>query len=788
MSRASLLLLSCVTLSGACREGPTEIPSEAVAPVLVAAQLAIPATACTRSWVGGFGGLWVDPSRWSPVGVPGPSDVICIDAPGTYTVDLTFPADVRSLRIGGTNAEVTLVWAPPFPSTLVVADTLEIASGSELDIPSVGGHVVGSETEDPSLINDGRLTVSNPCACGGDLALFEFGRVRNTGTLDLTSPLMFYMGDNGRFINDGAIVGRSGQGGQIDIRHNVGATGSRWLQRAGTIVSSAPFQIWFDFDWSGGTLEPGSNTVSVWIGDVKLLNTTLVGSLNLFRGGAAPGNTVVTGQVGRNVALRMQGGDAGGYQFVRGVVGPTVNHGSVILLSNFGQTMDISFPGLTNNGELLIDGVVNLASDSVVNAGLIELTSGDALRFEGAGPGSHQLKNRGTIAATHGLLEMTPGTTFLNALGGTMTGPLHLDNATLKGGGAVGHVTAVGGSIQPGNPVGVLTVESADLDAGTDLVFEIIGENPSEFDQLVVSGSLVASGSFTVATDPLFAGGACGQLLPLITDGGSGGPAFGVFNGLALDASHAWRVHQAPGTTSLAGYDPGAGALGLGRSSLTVEEGGATDSYPVCLGPVTPSASVTVAPRSVGGQVVPLSPLTFSPSDWPLPRTVVVRALDDLVVEGPHQDVIEHDVTSSDPNYGGAVAPSLTVEIEDDDTEADLVMSVVSQQDNRFVGDLMETVFRVANVGPSGSSAPTVTSTPLVGLAFVSATGATCSVNGANVMTCAFSSLDPGTQHDFTVTFQGLSVGFHTQTLTASGPESDPNPANDAANYTQRVN
>ena len=66
----------------------------------------------------------------------------------------------------------------------------------------------------------------------------------------------------------------------------------------------------------------------------------------------------------------------------------------------------------------------------------------------------------------------------------------------------------------------------------------------------------------------------------------------------------------------------------------------------------------------------------FTPSNWNVPQTITVRAVDDTVAEGPHSSTITRSVSSADPNYDGAVPVTLdgtavaniTLSITDNDT------------------------------------------------------------------------------------------------------------------------
>ena len=81
-------------------------------------------------------------------------------------------------------------------------------------------------------------------------------------------------------------------------------------------------------------------------------------------------------------------------------------------------------------------------------------------------------------------------------------------------------------------------------------------------------------------------------------------------------------------------------------TSVSVTEGGATDTYDVCLATaVAPGSMVTVTPAPDSQlHVAPMS-VVFDPlTNWALPLTVTVSAVDDNIVEGTHAGTITHTV------------------------------------------------------------------------------------------------------------------------------------------------
>jgi len=99
--------------------------------------------------------------------------------------------------------------------------------------------------------------------------------------------------------------------------------------------------------------------------------------------------------------------------------------------------------------------------------------------------------------------------------------------------------------------------------------------------------------------------------------------------------------------------------------STDVTEGAATDTYTIVLTEM-PVGNVTVAIVPDAQTTVSPSRVTFSTSDWMIPQTVTVTAVDDTVPEGNHTSTIQHHVTSSDPFFAVTLR-NLTVNITDND-------------------------------------------------------------------------------------------------------------------------
>ncbi len=104
-----------------------------------------------------------------------------------------------------------------------------------------------------------------------------------------------------------------------------------------------------------------------------------------------------------------------------------------------------------------------------------------------------------------------------------------------------------------------------------------------------------------------------------------------------------------------------------GNTSVT--EGSASDSYQVSLN-TQPTADVTITltnPGSPSQLAVTPTTLTFTATNWNTAQLVSVTAVDDLLVEGLHNSVINHSVASTDASYNTISVPAVTVGIVDND-------------------------------------------------------------------------------------------------------------------------
>jgi len=108
-------------------------------------------------------------------------------------------------------------------------------------------------------------------------------------------------------------------------------------------------------------------------------------------------------------------------------------------------------------------------------------------------------------------------------------------------------------------------------------------------------------------------------------------------------------------------------AILRGGGQTLVREGLFSDTYSINL-TSQPTADVVIAVTPDSQLSVSPASLTFTAANWYVPQVVTVTAVDDRAAEGTHSGQIAHAATGADPTYVGTALPSLTAQINDNDT------------------------------------------------------------------------------------------------------------------------
>jgi len=326
----------------------------------LAASAASAQAACTKTWKGGNGN-WGAASEWSPEGVPGSSDGVCITAPATVVI----PANggvAKTLTVGGGSGEVTIDVAGESydnagntsnETDLSVVETASFAANTKLVLESTnattepkvephgagGGLVGGSVVEAGQIeaVNDGapwanRIKLANlqiePGAsllnASGTLLFIKEGEgaypwlVTNEGTFTVAADASVEMQpsfagkagfiNDAAVVNDGAIITHGAEwtqrGGSVSGNEVILQSGSTLIDSAGAgsfLANNASFTL-------TGTI-PAGQTVTVrgepynYNGELYNSTTLKTGGKELVNDGTLRLNPTGSGEVGGSVTL-----------------------------------------------------------------------------------------------------------------------------------------------------------------------------------------------------------------------------------------------------------------------------------------------------------------------------------------------------------------------------------------------------------------------------------------------------------------------------------------------------
>ena len=135
----------------------------------------------------------------------------------------------------------------------------------------------------------------------------------------------------------------------------------------------------------------------------------------------------------------------------------------------------------------------------------------------------------------------------------------------------------------------------------------------------------------------------------------------------AFDSGLVLPVHVTVIDDDVAGID-----VTDGDSVAVSEQGSTSDTYTVVLiYPPTDDVTISLEDSSDPNQVTVTQQLVFTPTDYNIPQTVTVTAIDDNVSEAdPHYTAIRQTVTSGDLSYDGFVLADINVTITENDCGA----------------------------------------------------------------------------------------------------------------------
>jgi hypothetical protein len=453
-------------------------------------------------WVAGSGNFNTS-GDWNPQGIPGTTDSIIIDAPGTYTVTASTSETVKTLVVA---ANATLV---------VSAGTFTVSNGS------VAGGLAGAIFVDAGAVlalertalNTGTIAGAGQLGNGGSLSLVNAAGA----VINANQAAALVLDTTGKISNAGLIEATNtavGNGGLVVQSTTIDNAG-------GTVAANG---VHTHFDLAGGTLiggvlatsgggviqtVAGANSVLDGLHDGALTNNGLVrvtdstslellgsivntGTLNVA--GTTAGNTdlqigspVVTLTGGGTVLLSSNAGNriigtsaanrlvnsdntiAGGGQLGAGALAFT-NTGTVNANATVGLTIDLGGHAGQNLAGGLIEatgaGGLTIASGTISNTGTMLAANGSTLTFA-----SGVVNQNNTDGALKGRTWEADGGSTLAVTGGAVT----LDKATIILSGAGSTFSAGDGNIFTDlqtSLLGVAPIGTFELDAGAALTLK----------------------------------------------------------------------------------------------------------------------------------------------------------------------------------------------------------------------------------------------------------------------------------------------------------------------------
>ncbi|MFZ1030213.1 MAG: Calx-beta domain-containing protein [Limnoraphis robusta] len=106
--------------------------------------------------------------------------------------------------------------------------------------------------------------------------------------------------------------------------------------------------------------------------------------------------------------------------------------------------------------------------------------------------------------------------------------------------------------------------------------------------------------------------------------------------------------------------------IDISQTELSVTESGITDNYSLVLTTI-PTEPVNIRFQT-DNQIEPITTITFDETNWSIPQTIEIQAIDDNLVEDrTHNSLITHVVTSEDQNYNGFILDDVNIEIAEND-------------------------------------------------------------------------------------------------------------------------
>lgn len=595
----------------------------------------------------------------------------------------------QTLRIGGGSTKLTIL-SSGFTNAGTI--TMESSGGSnpiQLDLPSTD-----------NITNIGTINVNE--GSGGTRLITANLNNQSTGILNISDNLSFTK-----------FPGRHTNNGVINVAPDCALTLSGqpiFNQDGGSLTINGAYDMNVGtFNFNGGTFvgtaHLDDSTLNIWTTEDASFHIT--GPLGRLNGNIASGQTLHVGGDSRTTLL----GPSSGF----------TNAGTIVMESSASENVTLMLlptasGNITNTGNIDINeggGGGRLIIAHLNNQGNINISDNLTLsKFVG------QHTNSGNInISPDSIFTISANAqTFNNTPPGSITGggTLELNGIIFNGEGDIEadvHNNPIF-TLNIGSSPGVLNIDGDYTESGLGyLNIEIGGTEPGTgYDQVSVTQSATLSGTLNIARIDGFTPDPCDEFTLLTY--GSRIDEFIDINIPSFGAGVGIRSVYNENDLTLVAYmltTP----INIAPTSLNVTEGGADDSYKVCLNS-QPTDNVTVTPTPSPGGQVNISPtvLIFSPTDWEMPKLVTVSAVDDSILEGPHTANITHTSSSDDEFFDDLQFARVIVDITDnDETIGEITIDIKPGSDPNSINPFSKGRIPVAILADDGFDVTSVNAT-----------------------------------------------------------------------------
>ncbi len=375
-------------------------------------------------------------SDWSN-GFPTSTSVVCITAPGTYSVDLTSGIGINTLELGQTGNTGTQTLIVDGTSTNVdlsfaSGTTSYVESNGDLSLaPNASGYADVSGGSDLTVESGGTLSTSGSSntayldtpivnQSGGAVTIGAATTEQNSDTLTTNSG-SFTVSSGGGYSLSGSSSFTS-SAGTLTLTGSMLEDGGTFTQSGGT-ESGNPVQL------EGVTLaDSAGGTAFDVIGSSTLSGTIPSGQTVTVDGSHTNVNLSVPSAVSVDGTLALSP-TATGYAEVSGGGTVTVKSGGTLSTSGSSNTAYLDTPIVNQSGGAVTIGAATTEQNSdtlTTNSGSFTVSSGGGYSLSGS---SSFTSSAGTLTLTGSMLE--DGGTFTQS-GGTESGnPVQLEGVTL---------------------------------------------------------------------------------------------------------------------------------------------------------------------------------------------------------------------------------------------------------------------------------------------------------------------------------------------------------------------